>query len=102
MADTPTKALEIGKKYFVRTSSDYWVGRLVAVNDLWSAWLEDFAWVADTGRLNEFLREGHAAQMEVEVAPQEEIDGEKMLICVPAPPHAVWITWPHPLFTETV
>ena len=44
----------IGNEYFIRTVTHYFTGRLVWVGDKEFA-LEDVAWIADTGRFNEFV-----------------------------------------------
>lgn len=44
-----------GKDYFIRTVTHYFTGRLVWVGDKELAF-EDAAWIADTGRFNEFLQ----------------------------------------------
>ncbi len=45
----------IGKDYFIRTVTNYFTGRLVWVGDK-EIVLESVAWIADTGRFNEFLQ----------------------------------------------
>lgn len=58
-ADVKSKSdnpfMEIGKDYFLRTVTHYFTGRLVWVGDK-EIVLEDVAWIADTGRFNEFLQ----------------------------------------------
>lgn len=44
----------VGKDYFIRTVTHYFTGRLVWVGDKELA-IEDAAWIADTGRFNEFV-----------------------------------------------
>ena len=58
--------LEIGKNYFVRTVSDHWIGKLVAIKGPYTVVLENPAWIADTGRFHVFLRDGKADNMEIE------------------------------------
>lgn len=48
---------EVGKNYVLRTVTMIDVGRLVAVTDQ-ELVLEDACWIADTGRWNEFLKDG--------------------------------------------
>jgi hypothetical protein len=84
---------EAGKCYFVRTDTDHWVGRLVSVDGPYTLTLEDFAWVANSGRLGEFLARGSAPQMEIEAAP----DGMTVTVNWRAV-----LSWPHPLLRETV
>lgn len=85
--------LEPGKCYFVRTVSDHWVGRLVSVDGPHDLTLTDFAWVAHSGRLGEFLANGRADGMEIEAAPDGRLLGVHYLAVTP---------WPHPLLRETV
>ena len=82
-----------GKAYFVRTVSDHWVGRLVSVDGPHELTLEDFAWVAHSGRLSDFLRSGKAEGMEVEAAPAGTRLGVHYLAV---------IEWPHELLRKTV
>ena len=44
----------VGRDYFIRTVTHYYTGRLVWVGDKEIA-IEDAAWIADTGRFNEFV-----------------------------------------------
>lgn len=44
----------IGNDYFIRTVTHYFTGRLVWVGDK-EIVLEKVAWIADTGRFNEFV-----------------------------------------------
>jgi hypothetical protein len=85
--------LEVGQNYFVRTVTDYWIGRLVSVDAPYTVTLVDLAWVANTGRLHIFVRDGAAPGMEIEPYP----DGHEQAI------H--WLTispWPHALFREAI
>lgn len=52
--DKSNPFMETGKKYFIRTVTHYYTGRLLWVGDKELAF-EDVAWIADTGRFNEFL-----------------------------------------------
>ena len=45
---------EIGKRYFIRTVTMHLTGELIAIHPS-ELVLKDAAWVADSGRLNEFL-----------------------------------------------
>ena len=80
----------IGKCYFIRTATDYWVGRLVAIQGPFAFTLEEASWIADTGRLSEFMAKGSATEMEVE--PVGEITCQWLS----------YLPWPHPLFTKVV
>lgn len=53
--DKSNPFMEIGKEYFVRTVTHYFTGRLIWVGEKEFVF-EDAAWVADTGRFNEFLQ----------------------------------------------
>ena len=85
--------IEIGKPYFIRTVTDYWTGRVIAINGPNTVSIVDFAWVASTGRLGEFLKNGRAANMEVEAAP----DGMRKQVT-----YLSIDDWPHPLLRETI
>lgn len=65
--DTSNPFMEVGKNYFIRTVTNYFTGRLIWVGDKEMAF-EDVAWIADTGRFNEFL-EGKTVN-EVEPYPK--------------------------------
>lgn len=86
--------MEIGKNYFVRTDTDHWLGRLVSIDGPYTLTLADFAWIADTGRLGQFLATGNGGPaMEIEAAP----DGMTVTLNFRAV-----ISWPHALKRETV
>lgn len=84
---------EIGKCYFVRTTTDYWIGRLVSVDGPYVITLVDFSWVATTGRLADFLRNGKADGMEIEPAPAGMTNTVQWLSV---------IGWPHSLLRDQV
>lgn len=65
---TPESVWEIGEKYFFRTVTLYYTGKLVAVTDN-ELVLEKAAWIADTGRFTEAMKTGEFN--EVEVYPQD-------------------------------
>ncbi len=54
--DQSNPFLEVGKVYFIRTVTHYFTGRLIWVGEKELA-LEDVAWIADTGRFNEFMKD---------------------------------------------
>lgn len=89
MEEDTIPRLVIGQNYFVRDGVDYWIGRLKGVGPH-CVYLEDAAWIASTGRLHIFMREGSAPNMEV------EIHGD---VCVQ---WRTWSVWKHPLFKESV
>lgn len=57
------KVYEVGKMYVVRTVTMIDVGKLVSVSEH-ELVLEDAAWVADTGRWNNFLEKGQYNEAE--------------------------------------
>lgn len=86
----PHPTLIIGNTYFVRNpSADSYVGRLVAIVDPFTVALEDASWVADSGQLHIFVRDGKADNMEIEPVGY-----------VPCARFQSIIFWPHKLFTE--
>ena len=52
--DESNPFMVVGNDYFIRTVTHYFTGRLIWVGDK-EIVFEDCAWVADTGRFNEFL-----------------------------------------------
>ena len=82
-----------GKCYLFQTCTKDWLGRLVSVDGPYAVRITEASWVADSGRLAEFLREGRSAQMEIEPIPNGLTVG---LLWVN------WIEWPHALLRETV
>jgi hypothetical protein len=54
---------EVGKNYFIQTVTHYYTGKLVEVlpHELV---LEDAAWIADTGRFEQFIKEGTVNEVE--------------------------------------
>lgn len=54
----------IGTNVFIRTVTLYYTGRVKAVSN-GAVTLEDAAWIADTGRFTEFLKEGKVNEVEV-------------------------------------
>ena len=80
---------QIGKAYYFRTLSDHWVGRVSAVASR-CVCLEEAAWIAESGRLYDFVAEGRADGMEVEPVGQITIYFEAFL------------PWPHRLLKEQV
>lgn len=79
---------QVGEKYFVRTVTDYWVGRLVSVDGPYTLTLTDAAWVANTGRLSEFVGRGWAEGAEVE--PVGRVTCQWLAV----------LPWSHDLFPE--
>lgn len=71
--------LEIGKNYFVRTVTHYFVGRLIRLekNEIL---LNGASWIADTGRFSDALKSGNFN--EVEPFPDEAIINRQAIIDV--------------------
>jgi len=84
--------IQIGKCYFLRGPRNDYVGRVVAIESPFSVVLEQAAWVANSGRFHEFLRDGRADGMEIEPC------GERLV----GVRYDDWFEWPFPLFTEAV
>jgi len=70
--DAVDSPFTVGKQYFIRTVTMAIVGRLVSVGRQ-ELTLEDAAWVADTGRFGDFLRDGEKVADEVEPFPDGEV-----------------------------
>ena len=58
-----THPWKVGTAYLIRTVTNYWTGRLVAVHSD-TLVLEDAAWVADTGRFHQALASGTLSEVE--------------------------------------
>ena len=54
---------QIGKKYFLRTVTNYYVGKLIWVGPQ-ELLLEDVSWIADTGRFSDALKKGELNEVE--------------------------------------
>lgn len=53
----------VGEKYFIRTVTNYWTGRLVSVGPV-ELVIEDAAWIADTGRFHDSNAKGTLNEVE--------------------------------------
>jgi hypothetical protein len=53
--DASNPFMEPGKDYFIRTVTHYFTGRLIWVGEK-ELVIEDAAWIADTGRFNQFMK----------------------------------------------
>ena len=84
---------EVGAAYYVETYGKNFVARVAAVTPT-EVVLADAAWVADTGRFHEFLRDGRTESMEIEPLP----DGWS----IPLAYVSGTLPWPHPLFRDPV
>lgn len=54
VGDESNPFMVLGGEFFIRTVTHYFTGRLIWVGDK-ELVLEDVAWIADTGRFNEFV-----------------------------------------------
>lgn len=54
---------KIGKSYFIRTVTMYYVGKLILVTDK-ELVLKDASWIADTGRFHDALKSGELNEVE--------------------------------------
>lgn len=82
--------MEVGKCYLVQSvTSYYYVGRVKELHPF-AVTLEEAAWIADTGRLHEFIAKGKAAGMEVEPVGEWTVQ------------YAGYGPWPHKLFEKAV
>ena len=63
-----TYPFQIGKNYFIRTVTFFYVGKLKAVYDDVLV-LSEASWVADTGRFHNALKSGLESQSSSEIEP---------------------------------
>lgn len=82
---------EIGKNYFIRTVTMILVGKLEEVYDN-ELVLSTAAWVADTGRFMNCLRDGEKAIQDIEPFQDNVIVGRNSIIDA--------TIWKHKLLTE--
>lgn len=75
----PSHPFEIGANYFLRTVTHHHTGKLVAVTAT-ELVLENAAWIADDGRLNESLKTGSFNEVEMFPADSKVIIGRGSLI----------------------
>ena len=86
----PMTELVIGYNYIFETHNKIYTGRLIHITGPYTVVIEDAAWIAETGRFHEFIRDGRADGMEIEP-------------CVVASLHwAAWHPFPHKLLTEAL
>lgn len=67
--NTGSSILQIGNKVFIRTVTGYYTGKIVEITPT-EVVLEHGAWVAETGRFNEFLANGPGEKTEIEPYPE--------------------------------
>jgi len=82
--------LKIGDVVFVQTVTKDWVGRVVKIPNPFTVILADASWVADSGKLSDFVKNGKAAGMEIEPVGAVTVQWVN------------WIPWPHKLFSEAI
>lgn len=61
--ENKTNVYEVGANYFIRTVTNFYTGKLVAVTDK-ELVLKDAAWIADTGRFADALEKGTLNEVE--------------------------------------
>ncbi len=61
--DKSNPFMQVGKIYFIRTVTHYFVGELVWVGEKEFV-LKDVSWIADTGRFSEFVAEKTVNEVE--------------------------------------
>ena len=84
-----THSLRVGEKYFIRTVTHYYTGRLVAITDC-DITLDDAAWIADTGRFCPAMASGNL----------DEIEPFPGAVCVNRESIVDFQVWPHDLPRE--
>lgn len=67
-AKSPDCAYKIGEQYLIRTVTHYYTGRLAAIYPQ-ELVLESAAWIADTGRFHDCLKNGTVNECEPFVEP---------------------------------
>ena len=82
---------EVGKNYAIRTVTHIDVGTLVKVTDK-ELVLTDAAWVADTGRWEQFVKDGAANEVEPYTDGMQVIVGRGSLVDA--------FQWSHPLLRK--
>lgn len=89
--ENETVELVVGEKYFVQSCTKDWVGELVRVVGPYTVVLREASWVANSGRLSEFMRSGNGGtHMEIEPVG---------VVCVQ---FVNWMPWPHKLFRTAI
>ena len=56
-------SIVVGEKYFIRTVTNYFTGKVVSVTDS-DVVLSDAAWIADTGRFADAISKGSFSEVE--------------------------------------
>jgi hypothetical protein len=89
--DASVSPYKVGENYFIRTVTHYLTGKLIRVTAK-ELVLKDAAWIADSGRFMEFLRDGKINEVEPFPDGQEVIVGRGAIIDA--------VTWSHALPRE--
>ncbi len=82
--------LKVGLRVYVQTCTKDWVGIVASIDSPYMMTLVRASWVADSGRMHVFVRDGRAEGMEVEYVGQVAVSWVN------------WIPWPNNPFTESV
>jgi len=88
----PPMELTVGNTYYIRTARNDYVGRLESICGPYTIVLAEASWVANSGRLSDFMRDGQAEGMEIEPLYQSRTMLQWQEIT----------EWPHELFTEAI
>ena len=83
----PESVWEIGKKYFIRTVTMHLTGELIKVTRQ-ELVLKDAAWIADSGRFNEAIRDPSKCS-EVEPFSRPAIVGRGSIVDATEIPHII-------------
>lgn len=86
LSNGKSHSLKVGEKYFVRSVTHYYTGKLLDVTDA-DIVLGDAAWIADTGRFAEALKTGKFN--EVEPFPDQVVINRDGLIDISPWPHSL-------------
>lgn len=88
--DESRRRITIGYCYFFQTCTKDWVGRVIDIPGPYTVVMEEASWVAESGRLHIFLRDGKADGMEIE--PVGHLGCQWVN----------WTEWDHKLFKDAV
>lgn len=77
--ETPQHPYVVGKNYFVRTVTHYYTGRVVAIFPQ-EIVLEEAAWIPDSGRFTQAIKDGSLNEVEPFPADQQVIIGRGSII----------------------
>lgn len=83
---------QVGDTVFVRSNTrDDYVGKIACIDGPFTVTLDECSWVSDSGRFHEFMQNGQADGMEIEVIG----NGWTVNWSAIKP-------WPHKLFQESI